>query len=343
MVYLVAFAGSLALVALLVVLTGPQGLLRSRPGRGGHGDASPLVGGLAVGASCLACLPWAGGWPRAALPAFVLASGALLLLGAIEDRWTLPGWLRLAAQGAAALAVCVDGGVRIHSLGNLLGTGDIALGHLAVPFTVGVIVGVTVAFNLLDGPKGLPVVVAAGTLATMLLGAVWSGYVTLVPPTLLVTASLLGFLVWNLPLPGSRRPRVSLGRAGSTWIGFALACLAILLTQRSPGTLHPVLAVWLLAVPVFDALSLIAHRLAPRRGVLGEAPRNLHRLLREAGWTAAETTVVTAAASVLLGVLGLALDQFGVPDYVSAALAVGLFLAYHLGLRRLPRLSPESG
>ena len=46
-------------------------------------------------------------------------------------------------------------GEYISNIGNLLGTGDINLGILSIPFTIFCVVGIMNAFNMIDGLNGI--------------------------------------------------------------------------------------------------------------------------------------------------------------------------------------------
>lgn len=334
MVYVLDFAISLLLVGLMLPLARVTGHVDHPHGRKQHADATPLVGGLAMGVTCLLFLQVLGLLPSPIINAYTGASVLLLFVGAVDDRVRMPPWVRFSVQTAAALIMVRYGGVRIDSVGNLLGQGNIALGPFTLPFTVFAIVGMTNAFNMIDGLDGLAGSVAAGILGAMLLAGVWSGYTALMPATLVLLASVLGFLVWNLRLPGRRHARAFMGDAGSTWVGFSLACLAIALTESSPGTLRPMVAAWLFAVPAFDTLSLIIHRVGRGRSAFAADREHLHHRLQDAGCSVNETVIIITTLTVVLGVLGVLMDQSGVPGYLSAAVALGLFLAYHVAVRR---------
>lgn len=337
MLYVGVFIISLLLAGLLSPLARKVGHVAGAGRRRPRGNAAPLIGGLAMAASCLPFLPAAGFLPSTTVHAYAGASALLLCAGALDGHVRIPTWLWLCVEAAAAVIVVRLGGIRIATLGSLFGHGPLAVGTLAAPLAGLAIVGVAHAFRRLDAVNGLAGAVAAATLATMLLAGVWSGYTALVPAMLALLASVSGFLVWNARLPGRPRTPPRLGAEGSTWLGFSLACLAIALTQGAPGNLHPIVLGWLFAVPVLDSMALLIRRAGRGRPASGDGRRQLHHRLCELGCSGNEAVVILALLTVLPGVTGLWLDQAGMPDELSALLGLGALvltvglIAFHRG------------
>ncbi|HYW76094.1 MAG TPA: MraY family glycosyltransferase [Gammaproteobacteria bacterium] len=340
MIYLLAFVCTLGLVGALVPVAHFAGLMDHPRDHKIHIRPTPVVGGLAMALSCIAFFGWPGG-PIGQMPeAYIWSSLLLLLQGMIDDRRSLSAGARFVGQLTAASIVVFAGGVQVHSLGDLLGFGAINLGWAAGPFTLFAIVGFINAFNMIDGADGL-----AGsmilTIGALLLGASWwSGYTALVPEIAVLIASAAGFLAWNLRVPGRTQARVFLGDAGSTWAGFTLACLTILITQRSQGVLSPMVAIWILAVPVFDSVSLMLQRWGNGRSPFSADNEHLHHLLVGRGLSVNAVVGVTVCLASLLGLVGLWLDGLRVPEVVSALLGLAVFMVYHRTTRRLVR-DPE--
>ncbi|HEX7550605.1 MAG TPA: MraY family glycosyltransferase, partial [Candidatus Methylomirabilis sp.] len=191
-----------------------------------HGQATPLLGGVAIALALAAGMAASGTADQASLRILV-ASGFILLLGIWDDldphaealRW----WLRLLYEGCLA-GIVVAGGVRIQFLGTP---------WLDVPVTLLWIVGITNAFNLLDNMNGLSAGVAAIAAVTFALLA--ARYVEVGPeqlPTATAAAALAGACLGFLP--ANFRSRIFMGDAGSLFLGFLLACLAVQGSWRSP-------------------------------------------------------------------------------------------------------------
>src|SRR5262245_50212603 len=134
-----------------------------------HAIPTPRVGGAAVFVGFVAALAVASvatgyamneGHPRIGYwSVLAVCAVGMLVLGIIDDTRGVSFQGKFAAQLVAATAVYVAG-FRVEMLGfPSAHAGGIELSWLSFPFTVLWIVGITNAFNLIDGLDGL----AAGT------------------------------------------------------------------------------------------------------------------------------------------------------------------------------------
>lgn len=175
----------------------------------------------------------------------------------LDDVRTLPNWIRLSVHlAAAAIAVIGIGPWRDLQLPWL---GSLHLGWLAVPVTVLWIVGLTNAYNFMDGIDGIAgaQAVIAG-LGWALLG--WlTGQMMVATLGILIAATSLGFLGHNWP-----PARIFMGDVGSAFLGYMFAVLAVLAGRSNPPLgFAGVLLVWPF---VFDAVLtfLACRRCMPR-------------------------------------------------------------------------------
>lgn len=113
------------------------------------------------------------------------------------------------SEDAAGLIVSLYAGAQLTSLGNLVGTGPVLLGVMAVPFTVFATVGVANAFNLSDGMDGLAGGLAMITAAFLAVAAYLSGSSETLVLLLILSGALAGFLCFTCAYPGSVMPRSS--------------------------------------------------------------------------------------------------------------------------------------
>jgi UDP-GlcNAc:undecaprenyl-phosphate/decaprenyl-phosphate GlcNAc-1-phosphate transferase len=207
-----------------------------------------------------------------------LLVGALLVLGigAMDDRWSLAAWPKLAVEIAAA-AIAFAVGFRIEHITDPI-TGNVwyFAPWLSWLLTTTWIVVVTNSFNLIDGLDGLCTGVSAiiGTALTLL---AWqsgnpAGLMIGVP----LVGALLGFLPFNFP-----PARIFVGDTGALFIGYCLALLALENYQRATVVTFvvPLLA---LAVPLLDTLLSILRRLRRRSNVMVADREHIHhRLLKD--------------------------------------------------------------
>lgn len=335
LVFTLALSASGIFVYLLARLAPRVGLLDRPDGRKAHTVATPLVGGLGmacgVGCALIAFPAIASG----ASGPLLIATLALLLLGAADDRWDLPARLRLAVQVLVVLTLALNGSVLLLHLGPLLSEHSVlALGSLALPFTLIGLVGIINAFNMVDGMDGLCGLMALVTLGLLALVAGWTGAPQL-GLILALCGGLIGFLVWNLRLPGRPAARVFMGDAGSMAVGLLIAGLLVIMSQAPQAYIPPVLALWLVALPTLDTLSLILHRMLVGRSPFAADRWHLHHLLLSAGLSVNQTLLAMGTSALLLALFGLLLWSLDVPEWMSLALFVAVLIGYTLATGRL--------
>ena len=299
-----------------------------------HAQPVPLIGGIAVFlAFSFAVL--VSGFPLTEYR--LLFAGALLIvtIGVLDDFHELSAHARFGVQIAASLLMTLGGQVVLRDLGPLLVPGPaLNLGLLAVPVTVFATVGVMNAVNLIDGLDGLAaslMLVALGGLAV----AEWQAtgaaprFTAILAP---LGGALLAFLPFNLR-PGA--PALAfLGDAGSLFLGFVLAWLLICCTQGPHRLLPPVVALWLVAVPLFDTVATLARRLWLGRSPFLADREHAHHLLLAAGLSPPQALAVLVGTAVLLAGLGLGGHILGVPEAWLFYAFLALFFGYFFGIMR---------
>jgi UDP-GlcNAc:undecaprenyl-phosphate GlcNAc-1-phosphate transferase len=208
------------------------------------------------------------------------------------------------------------------------------LGWLAIPFTLLCVVGLINAVNMLDGLDGL-----AGSVVLVMLfwlsvvGLEAAEFQALALPVLLASA-VAGFLVLNFPVPWRRCATVFMGDSGSTMLGFALAWFAIDLAFQQGVGVPPVTIAWIMALPVFDTISLML-----RRGLKGQNPmtadrEHLHHIFLRAGFSPRTTVYIAMGIAFGLGGIGVLGWRLGVPEWLLwlpllAVFAVHWFVVRH--------------
>lgn len=295
-------------------------------GRKRHSLATPLSGGLAIATSIV--LLGCGLVPSPAFAGFALGICVLLVLGAMDDRKHVVAPIRLALQTVAvAGGMCLLGDVKLQSVGNLLGTGDIELGSWSVLFTIFAAVGVINAVNMIDGVDGLAGGFAVLLVAVILALAAGTSAVNIVM-LCLVIGSVMGFLAFNIRTPWRRQAQIFLGDAGSLVLGYVLVWFAIEASQGPQAVFEPITAVWLFGLPLCDTVYLMGSRMLRRKSPLAADRYHFHHLLLRYGLTpgwALYAWLLVAGGFMAVGVGGSLLH---VPDYAMCAGFLVVFAAY---------------
>jgi len=204
------------------------------------------------------------------------------------------------------------GGVSVQQLSDVVGVQHFALGWLALPVTVFVVVGMINALNMADGVDGLAGGQALVSLLLFCAFALYAGNNASAMRLLAVAAAVAGFLCWNLRRPGMPRAEVFLGDAGSMLLGFVIAWSAVRLSQNAAHPVSPVLGPWTIALPLIDTCSLILRRLREGRSPFAGDRNYLHHLLLDAGYSSTAIAVGAMVVSLALGLGAALLLKLGV-------------------------------
>ena len=209
----------------------------------------------------------------------------------------------------------------------IVGAADLRL--LALPVTVLVLLAVAHAVSLMDGLRGFRALFAFVALAWFTAAAALSGLQVQFQVGLVLTGAIGGYLVSTVVLLKRPYAQVLLGSAGGLMIGFALGWLAIDLTQGRGRAFPAIAALWVLMLPLADALSSMLRRVALRRGLFERDEQQIHHYLFAKGYSQPEALAILVAASAALGAVGFAGWRLNVPPLAMWILAAAVFAAYH--------------
>ncbi|WP_162349281.1 MraY family glycosyltransferase [Pseudoxanthomonas gei] len=281
-------------------------LLDHPKGRKDHAHPTPITGGLAMAVGILVTA-WSTldgvGTP---LIAFSLASTLLIVVGLLDDKYDLPWWLRIGVQVIAALIMVLVGGVQVEQLGPVFGLGDSSLGMLSIPFTVFATVGLINAINMVDGSDGMAGSLVLAALVMLVAASLYSGNGAMAERVMIMVGAVAAFLWFNLRFPWQPRARLFMGNAGSAFLGFVIAWVSFRLTQNPGHPVSPILALWLIPVPVMDCLVLMARRMRDRQSPFHADQNHIHHVLRGSGFRPMQKVAFLVLFS---GVCGLACGQ----------------------------------
>ncbi len=267
--------------------------------RSSHTAPTPRGGGLAivlVTVLAAAVIVLAGRRPSGLAPIW-LAVGVAIVAGVswLDDLRSLPTVVRLAAHVAAA-------GVAIAGLGWLERV-DVPLapvvllgGGVGVAVTVIWVVGLTNAYNFMDGIDGI----AGGQAVVAGLG--WfalGGEPAIRVLGVIIAAASVGFLVHNW-----QPARIFMGDVGSAFLGYAFAVIPLAASHRDPRLAFAgVLLVWPF---VFDTTFTLLRRLRRGENVFVAHRSHLYQRLVIAGWQHRTVSLLYTA----LAALGAGLAMF---------------------------------
>jgi UDP-GlcNAc:undecaprenyl-phosphate/decaprenyl-phosphate GlcNAc-1-phosphate transferase len=324
---LAAAAASFAVTPVVIRWASERGLYCRPGGRRTHREPVPRLGGVAiltgvvVGLAVVLGASAAGIGARDVSPllgrvltALGLGGGAVFLAGLVDDIRGIRPRTKVLVQVAAALAVYALG-VRVDSV-SLMGL-HFVLGWLALPATVLWIVGVSNAYNLVDGMDGLAGglgIIAFGALAT----AAWLlGNADVLVIAVVLLAALAGFLPRNF-----NPARIFMGDSGSLFIGFVLAVVAVEGSLKAQAAVLVVVPLFALAIPLLDTLAAMLRRWLRGRPISEADARHIHHRLLALGMSQRDAALVLYLAGAAFAALGVLL-AFGPDDRVLVTSVVG--------------------
>jgi UDP-GlcNAc:undecaprenyl-phosphate GlcNAc-1-phosphate transferase len=246
------------------------------------------------------------------------------LIMLLDDLFGLSQILRLIIQSLASLGVIFLSGEYITNIGFSILNWDGQLGSFGIIFTIFAVTGIINAFNMIDGINGLCSGIA---LIVFIFLSFLGADSTMSYGNLIIISSLAGFLVYNLGLFGKKRS-VFLGDNGSNFLGFLVAWSCITYSSNDIQLMSPVAALWLVAIPLWDCIGIIAQRFATGKAV-SEADRNHihHILFGHTSLKGYSPLFILLGASAFLAMLGLKIENIFSPG-ISAILFIILGLLF---------------
>ncbi|MFC1839739.1 glycosyltransferase family 4 protein [Thermodesulfobacteriota bacterium] len=309
-----------------------------------HDKSTPLLGGMAVYFAFTASLMFNNIF-LSGMTILLIGSSLILIMGLVDDIKPIPALIKLIIQVIITLIIIFYGGIQLTFFYNTPWAN-----FINVPITVLWITGLTNAMNFFDGMDGL----AAGLsiIIASFLGVI--AFETNQPAlgwfSIALAGSCLGFLPHNFRF--GKSARLFLGDAGSTFLGFTLAGLAVLgkwsNTSHFVSLTAPIL---IFGILIFDMTYVNLSRIKNRQTgsvfeLLARANKDhLHHRLFQMGFTAKETVYIICLMSACLGVSALIIMNQKITEallgLLQAAMIIGLIII--LMLKGREKQPPEGG
>ncbi|MCE5230702.1 undecaprenyl/decaprenyl-phosphate alpha-N-acetylglucosaminyl 1-phosphate transferase [bacterium] len=278
---------------------------------GGHrcvyqGKPMPLLGGLAIavpfvmicllGAVKISFMFGTIKHHRAGLIALAVGCAGICILGVIDDMKGLGARAKFIVQIALAW-LALAAGYSINAL-DLPFVGHVPLGPVAgAALTILWIVGLTNAYNLMDGidglSAGLALIAAAGLASISLLNG--STFPALM--CIALVGSLSAFLLFNF-----HPARIFLGDTGSMFLGFALANITLMGSLKTTGAVMFLAPVLVMGLPIMDTLSSMLRRYLRGRPLFYGDQGHIHHRLLKRGYSQREVALTFYAIAALMTV-----------------------------------------
>jgi UDP-GlcNAc:undecaprenyl-phosphate/decaprenyl-phosphate GlcNAc-1-phosphate transferase len=333
---LASFLITLISIPIIIKLSIRFDLLDKPNDRKVHKNAVPTLGGLGIYMGFLfTAVFWLTKDHSLISLAFLISTFILFLTGIVDDLKELSALRKLLVQLLTASFV-VASGVRVESLYGFLGVYEMAL-PIQYVFSILLIVGVTNAFNLIDGIDGL-----AGGLSfinAIVLGTIlWmGGDIAFALVSFSLAGSLLGFLRYNF-----NPAKIFMGDTGSLIIGFITAVLSIKAIALGNGgaVLLPnpaslIVVIGILLIPVYDTFRVAILRISKGVSPFKPDKSHIHHLLIETGFKHKKSAIILYLANLTLIFAAFQLCENKLVYALPILMILTVFLTEMLTIRRL--------
>lgn len=277
--------------------------------RSSHTRPIPLGGGVVIVLSVLASGAWVANeidWKRSLI--YLISGSMMAWMGWRDDVRSLPATFRLVVQSIIALvSIWGMGYFKVVAIPMF---GHVQLGLFGILITFLWIVGLTNAYNFMDGIDGM----AGGVALVAAMGWMWLSSDTqtwfVFWVALAIAASSLGFLGHNWS-----PARVFMGDVGSTFLGYTFAVLSLVsANQGGDALLIGTLLMWTV---IMDSFVTFLTRVVRRENVFTGHRSHLFQRLVLVGY---KHSTISFFYMLLTGVAGLLAFLWSQGDQVAPLL-----------------------
>jgi len=295
--------------------------------RASHKGSTPIFGGIAIFSGIIFSLLF---WADIENIQYLLVSILIVFfVGVIDDLLVLSPFKKIVGQVIATSIIIFLGDLKIDNMHGVLGIYDLPI-WIGVLFTIFVVIVITNAFNLIDGVDGLAA--GVGIISSFSFGiiAVLMEQSEMAIISFTLVGALLGFLKYNL-YPA----KIFMGDTGSLVVGMILSILAINsirygLVTESIKLINkgPLLAIVLLAIPLFDSLRVFVVRIFKGKHPLSPGREHIHHTLLDLGFGHKKTSFILYFSSISIIVFSYFLLDVNVNIGIGILALISFILLY---------------
>ena len=258
--------------------------------------------------------------------------GGIILLAVItliDDIKGVKPIVKLLGQLVAAIIV-TRCGILIDSF-NLFGNNAVANEIFANILTIGWIVGITNAINLIDGldglSSGISLISCASLIVIFVMNPETSPLISIVLAAAL-SGGIAGFLPYNI-----HPAKTFIGDIGSNFMGFSIAVISILGVAKTYTAIVLFAPLIILGIPIVDTLWAIIRRIVKNKslkGVFMPDKGHIHHKLMARGYTQKQSVLILYAAAVALGMSAIILLDSGIWKTIGFIAIIVLMVAIYI-------------
>lgn len=297
-----------------------------------HQRPTPRLGGLAIYLSfvvALLCVPLLGtlvsqGFRRNWTQVVALLAPATLvfLLGVYDDFRGANVAVKFSAQ-MVAVAILYLCGFQINSVSLPFGgSWEIPI-MLSFPLTALWVVGITNAFNLIDGIDGLAAGASVFALLSLFVCSLSQDHPAISLMSIVLVGAVMGFLRYNF-----NPATIFLGDSGSLFLGFMAAALSLASAQKGATIIAVAIPLVSFGLPVVEVGVSMARRFISGQSLFQSDHQHIHHMLLGRGLNQRQVSILLYGVCALFSLFGLMLlnPQRNTMALIFFVMGVGIML-----------------
>ena len=296
--------------------------------RASHKGSVPVFGGIAIFSGIIfSLLFWADDIEN--IQYLLVSILIVFFVGVIDDLLVLSPFKKIVGQVIATLIIIFLGDLQIDNMHGVFGVYDLPT-WTGTLFTIFVVIVITNGFNLIDGVDGLAG--GIGVISSFSFGviALLMGQSDMAIIAFTLMGALLAFLKYNL-YPA----KIFMGDTGSLVVGLILSILAINIiryglvaeTIKLPNK-GPLLAIAILAIPLFDSLRVFVVRVFKRKHPFSPGREHIHHTLLDLGFGHKKTSFILYFSTIFIIVFSYFLLDVNVSIGIAILALISFILLY---------------
>ncbi|MDX2032114.1 MAG: MraY family glycosyltransferase [Blastocatellia bacterium] len=266
----------------------------------------------------------------------IVPATLVFLVGVYDDFNGMRASTKLAFE-LLATAILYGCGFRIEVVSApFIGSFDFPA-LLGFPLTAMWVIGITNAFNLIDGIDGLATGASGFAMLSIFIFSMATGHADVSVISIVLLGGTLGFLRYNF-----NPATIFLGDSGSLFLGFMAAALSMASAQKSPTLIAIAIPLVTFGLPVAEVGLSIARRFVSGEPIFQSDRRHIHHMLLRRGLNQRQAVIVLYGICALFSLFGIMLlnPQRSFGGLIFLILAIGIvFGVQHLRYDEFGELS----
>lgn len=295
-----------------------------------HKEPIPLLGGLSIYIAFVISLILKKNALTFNEKGILIGATIVVIGGFIDDVRDLKPYQKLIFQILSAI-ILIRFGLSIKIITNPFCYSDMYLNikWFSIPLTILWVVGITNAFNLIDGLDGLAAGVAFISSLTIFIIAILNNRVDAALLTIILSGAILGFLPYNFN-PAS----IFMGDIGSQLLGFLLSAISMSGAIKSATAFAIGVPILAFGLPIYDTLFAVIRRKINGKPIMKADRGHLHHRLLDMGFNQKQVVLIMYAMSAVLGGISIiAMQISNQRSYflVTAVVIIIVIIAWKIG------------